>query len=65
MMTTEIKLSSTPPFRWEGYVCLSPLEIAMVVTYLPRNLAIRRLLQVNAGRAAAKAQKINELPGAL
>jgi hypothetical protein len=63
-MTTEIKLSSTPPFRWEGYVCLSTLETALVARYIPRHVPIKKILQITAARAEAKARRINELPGA-
>jgi hypothetical protein len=63
-MTTEIKLSSTPPYVWKGYVGLSTLESALVARYLPRHAPIRKLLQVTAARAAAKAKYLNGLPGA-
>jgi hypothetical protein len=66
MMHAQPQLSATPPHNtWIGFVCLDPLEVGMIVMHLPRRLAIRRLLQVTAAKAAKKAKELNELPGAL
>jgi hypothetical protein len=65
MMHAEPKLSVSLPPRWEGHVSLTPLDAGVIVSYLPRHVAIRRSLQVTAAVAAAKAKELNELPGAL
>jgi hypothetical protein len=63
MMHSSPKLTTTPPIRWEGHVCLDPREAALVVRFLPRHVAIRRLIQVTAAKAAVKAKRLNKSPG--